>query len=261
MYVTGRTAFMHASAFEYRFRFAIHAVIYVLGFTAPWLFIPAVADMPGFTNRSTWLILSAAISRQGWLTFSAATVVLLVLALVFTGLGAWLRVWGSAYVGSSVVKSPAMHGAAMLADGPYRRTRNPLYLGTLLHTMGVCILMPPSGAIFAVALLWIFQVRLALAEEPYLAERFGEPYVAYKKAVPRFLPAPRPQVPGAGARAHWMQAVLGELYFLAAFGVLAVFGWSFNAQPIRQGLLISLGVWLVVRAFVPQAAKDEAVVV
>jgi protein-S-isoprenylcysteine O-methyltransferase Ste14 len=251
---------MKATPFEYRFRFAIHAVIYVLGFTAPWLLIPALADTPGFTNRSTWLIAAAAISRQQWLAFGAATVVLLVLALVFTGLGAWLRVWGSAYGGSSVVKSPLMHGEAMLVDGPYRRTRNPLYLGTLLHTIGVAILMPPSGALFTVALLWIFQVRLALAEEPFLAARFGEPYVAYRNAVPRFLPSLRPLVAAAGAQAHWVQALLGELYFPAAFVVLAIFGWSFNAQPIRQGLLISMGTWLVVRAFMPLAKKDEAVV-
>ena len=247
---------MQATAFEYRFRFVIHAVIYILGFTAPWVLIPALADVPGFTNRSTWLILASALSRQGWLTFGAATVVLLVAALVFTALGAGLRIWGSAYVGSSIVKSPAMHGAVMLADGPFRLTRNPLYLGTLLHTIGVAILMPPSGAIFAVALLWVFQVRLALAEESFLVARFGQPYVAYKAAVPRFLPSPMAQVPATGTRAHWTQAVLGELYFLAAFLVLAVFGWSFNAGPIRQGLLISLGVWLIVRAFLPRAPTD-----
>jgi protein-S-isoprenylcysteine O-methyltransferase Ste14 len=247
---------MQASRFEYRFRFAIHALIYILGFTAPWLFITALADVPGFSTKSTWLISSSMLSRQGWLTFSAATVVLLTIALVFTALGAFLRIWGSAYVGSSVVKSPAMHGATMLADGPFRRTRNPLYLGTLLHTIGVAILMPPSGALFAVTLLWIFQVRLALAEEPFLAARFGQPYLDYKAAVPRFLPALTPQVPAAGAQPRWLQSLLGELYFPSAFLVLAIFGWSFNAQPIRQGLLISLGVWLIVRALLPNASQD-----
>jgi protein-S-isoprenylcysteine O-methyltransferase Ste14 len=247
---------MQAAGFEYRFRFAIHAVIYILGFTAPWLFLRSLAGVPGFTTSSTWLVLSSALSRQGWLAFDVATVVLLVMALVLTALGAGLRVWGSAYVGSSIVKSPTMHGTAMLADGPYRRTRNPLYLGTLLHTLGVTILMPPSGALFAVVFLWIFQVRLALAEEPFLAARFGQPYLDYKAAVPRFLPSPTPQIAAAGARPHWLQALLGEIYFPAAFLVLAIFGWSFNAEPLRQGLLISLGVWLVVRAFLPRAAHS-----
>jgi len=187
---------MQASRFEYRFRIIIHALIYLLGFTAPWLFIPALADVPGFAQKSTWLIAASTLSRQGWLTFSAATIVLLALALLLTALGAFFRIWGAAYVGASIVQSPTMHGDRMLADGPYRRTRNPLYLGTLLHTIGIAILMPPSGAVFTIALLWIFEVRLALAEEPFLTARFGQPYLDYKAAVPRFQP---PRIP-AGSR-------------------------------------------------------------
>lgn len=251
---------MQATRFEYRFRFAIHALIYILGFTAPWLFLHSLVDVPGFTTRSTWLVLSTSLAKQGWLGFDAATITFLVLALLLTGLGAWLRVWGAAYVGTSIVKSPNMHGQTMLADGPYRRTRNPLYLGTLLHTIGVTILMPPSGAVFAVVLLWIFQVRLALAEEPFLTAQFGQPYLDYQKAVPRFLPSPTPRIASAGARPHWVQAMLGEIYFLAVFLVLAVFGWSFNAQPLRQGLIISAGLALVMRAFLPRAANDAPAV-
>ena len=117
---------MKASALEYRFRFAIHALLYVLGFWSPWLYLAALADVPGFTAKSTWLVISSLLAHQGWLTFSAATIGLLILALIFTGLGAWLRVWGSAYVGGGIVRSGVMHGTAMLVDGPYRRTRNPL---------------------------------------------------------------------------------------------------------------------------------------
>jgi protein-S-isoprenylcysteine O-methyltransferase Ste14 len=251
---------MQATHFEYRFRFAIHAILYILGFTAPWLFLHSLAGVPGFTTSSTWLVLSSLFARQGWLSFDAATIALLVIALLLTGLGAWLRVWGSAYVGSSIVKSPTMHGEVMLADGPYRRMRNPLYLGTLLHTLGVTILMPPSGALFAVVLLWIFQVRLALAEEPFLAARFGQPYLDYKAAVPRFLPSPKPQIAAAGAQPHWLQAMLGETYFVAVFVVLAIFGWSFNAQPLRQGLIVSVGLTLVMRAFLPRARQDAPAV-
>jgi len=250
---------MQASRFEYRFRIIIHALIYLLGFTAPWLFIPALADVPGFAQKSTWLIAASTLSRQGWLTFSAATIVLLALALLLTALGAFFRIWGAAYVGASIVQSPTMHGDRMLADGPYRRTRNPLYLGTLLHTIGIAILMPPSGAVFTIALLWIFEVRLALAEEPFLTARFGQPYLDYKAAVPRFLPALSPQIPAAAAHPRWLQAFFSELYFPAAFLVLSIFGWSFNAQPIRQGLLISLGLWLIALALLPRPTPNPPI--
>jgi protein-S-isoprenylcysteine O-methyltransferase Ste14 len=248
---------MKASAFEYRFRFAIHALIYVFGFLAvpaALLISPGLKEIVGFTSKSSWLILASTLSRAGWLTFSAATVALLVLALVFTGLGAWMRVWGAAYVGEGAVRSGAMHGDTMLADGPYRHTRNPLYLGTLLHTLGIAILMTPAGALFTIVLIWVLQIRLALAEESFLTERFGQPYLEYKLAVPRFLPTPTSRLSSARRKQPlWLQALLGELYFVAAFGVLAVLGWAFNAQPIQQGLLISLGVWLVARAFLPRA--------
>jgi len=240
-----------ASSFEYRFRFILHAIIYVLGFWSPWLYWGNVLNL---TDKSTWLVLSSDLARTGWLGFGESTIAVLVLALILTGLGAWLRTWGTAYVSTGIVQSRTMHGNTMLADGPYRRTRNPLYLGTLLHTIGISILMPPSGAIFAVALLWALQIRLALAEEPFLTAQFGQPYLDYIARVPRFIPALTPRVPAAGATPHWVQAVLGELYFTCAFLVLAILGWSFNAHPMQQGILISLGVWLVVRAFLPRAA-------
>jgi hypothetical protein len=151
-----------------------------------------------------------------------------------------------------------MHGEMMLADGPYRRTRNPLYLGTILHIFGLAILMPPSGAIFCVALIWLLNVRLALAEEPFLTERFGEAYVQYRKAVPRFLPAPTPQVPAAGKRAQWLQGLLGEIYVVGVVITYAVFGWSFNAMTMTRGVLISLGAWIIVKAFLPKPKETEA---
>jgi Phospholipid methyltransferase len=141
----------------------------------------------------------------------------------------------------------------MLADGPYRHTRNPLYLGTLLHTAGVAMLMSPSGALVTIAAIWILQVRLALAEEPFLEAKFGAPYLAYKAAVPRFLPVPAAQIPAAGQRPQWLQALLGELYFVGVAITIAVFGWGYDIMPLRQGIVVSLGVWLVVRALMPRA--------
>jgi len=241
---------MQASRFEYKHRFLIHAVIYLLAFQAPW------NNFLNLTDESTWLLAANMLWRHHLLSFMDAANLILVFALVFMALAAWLRTWGSAYVGTSVVHSDSMHGDAMFADGPYRRTRNPLYLGTLLHTIGLAILMTPSGAIFAIALIWIFQFRLALAEEPFLTARFGKPYLDYKAAVPRFLPSLRARVVAAGQQPHWLQAMLGELYFIAAFLVVAIFGWNFNAQLLRRGILIALGVWLIVIAFMPRKQSD-----
>ncbi len=241
---------MCASRFEYRFRFAIHGVIYALGFWSLWL--PWIAT----SKVTVWSLFMITAGREGWLNFNAAAVVPLCLAIVCSAAGAFLRVWGTAYVGSSVVHSGSMHGGTLLADGPYRRTRNPLYLGTLLHTFGIALIMPWSGAIFTIVLIWIFQIRLALAEEPYLTAKFGEPYIAYKARVPRFIPAMSPRVPAAGLLPRWGQAALGEIYMIGVFITLAGFSWTFNVNTLIQGVLISLGASLVVRAFLPKAAAS-----
>lgn len=242
---------MRATSIEYRFRFFLHAVIITLGFWAPW------CGPLHWTRITTWLVLASSLSRAGWLSFSAATNAVLIAAIVLVTLGAWLRVWGASYVGASVVQSWSMHGEAMLADGPYRRTRNPLYLGTILHIIGISILMPPSGAIFCIALIWLFQVRLALAEEPFLARRFGERYAEYCKAVPRFLPAPIPQVAAASKGAQWLQGIVGEIYMVGVVITFVVFGWQFNATTLTRGVLISLGAWLIVKALLPRAGRES----
>lgn len=237
---------------EYRLRFLLYGLIFLIGFWSiwePWL---------GLSDQTTWQAGIMWLGRAGWLSISAASNLLLALAIAFAVLGALVRVWGSAYVGAGLVKSPAMHGEQLLADGPYRHTRNPLCLGTLLHTFGVTLIMPPAGAVFAIAAVWVLQVRLALTEEAFLAERIGETYLEYRRRVPRFLPSLKPLVPSAGVRPHWVQAILGEAYVIGAAVTLAGFGWEFNHILLLRGILISLGVALVVRAFLPRPAKETA---
>jgi len=242
---------MHATRFEHRFRLWIECLIYALGFIAPWTYLPFWNS--GLTaqanNEPAWLALSTLLFRQGWLTYNTAVMALLLVALVFTALGAGFRLWGAAY------SAPP---SALATDGPCRHTRNPLHLGLMLHTLGIAILMPPSGAVVAIVLMCVFEVRLVLAEETLLAARFGEPYLAYKAAVPRFLPIPTPQVASTGAAPHWLQALLGQIYFVGAFLTLAIFGWGFDRTVFRQGLLISLGVAIVARAFLPKPAPEAA---
>jgi hypothetical protein len=123
----------------------------------------------------------------------------------------------------------------------------------LLHAAGIALLMPPAGAVFTVAAIWILQVRLVMAEEHFLANRFGEAYKTYADHVPRFLPAPKPLVPEAGQSPQWLLAVGGESYFLGVVLTLAGFGWDFNSLPLLKGLLVSLGISLILRAFLPRA--------
>ena len=247
---------MRATPFEYRFRFWIHVVLFVLGFWAPWDL--ALHLDPTGANGHVWGALAVLLAQTNAVSIGAAFNGLLVSGIVCAALSAWLRTWGTAYLSYNVVQAQVMHGHAVVADGPYRFVRNPLYLGTWLHTLALALLMPPSGAVFAVLTIGIFQLRLILAEEPFLTAKLGQPYLDYCARVPRILPALTPRVPAAGAQPHWAQAALGEIYMIGVAVSFAALGWRYNELLLVRCVLVSLGVSLVVRAVLPRPPQDAA---
>jgi protein-S-isoprenylcysteine O-methyltransferase Ste14 len=191
---------MKASALEFRLRFFLIAVLYLLGFIAPW------NSLLHLDSIRTWQYLAAWPARAGWLGFSASTIAVLVLGIFFALLAASLRTWGSAYLGPAIVQDAAMHGDTTVAAGPYRHLRNPLYLGTFLHTFALALLMPPSGAIFCILAIGFFELRLIFGEESFLTAKLGAPYVAYCAKVPRLVPAITAQIPASPASPTWLTA-------------------------------------------------------
>lgn len=246
---------MKAHSLEFRFRFLIHFVIILVGFTAPWdrwLHI----DSSG-PNAHVWGTLAASLAMlkpgAGGMGIAAAFNLILAFGILCALGAAALRTWGSAYLGANVVKAHTFQGASVVAAGPYRRVRNPLYLGTMLHVLALALLMPPSGAIFSIVAIGFFQVRLILGEEAFLAGKLGEPYLDYCARVPRLLPALRPKVPSSHTRAAWGIALLGEIYMWGVAIAFISVGYRYNAFLITQGVIISLGVSLVARALLPKA--------
>jgi protein-S-isoprenylcysteine O-methyltransferase Ste14 len=236
---------MKATALEFKFRFLIIVLLCVIGFVAPWNFALH------FDTIRTWQLLAATVSRLGWMSFSTATIAFLALGIWLAVGAALLRTWGSAYLGVSVVKAASLQGEEVMAAGPYRWFRNPLYAGTFLNTLALALLMPPSGAVFAVVTIASFQLRLLGAEEAFLTARLGESYLAYRARVPSLLPRLRPGVVASAVQPRWLTGVVGEIYFWGAAASFAILGWRYNAQLVIQGVIISLGVSIVVRAFLP----------
>ena len=152
-----------------------------------------------------------------------------------------------------------MHGDSVVAAGPYRYLRNPLYLGTFLHTFALALLMPPSGAIFSILVIGLFQLRLIAGEESFLTEKLGEPYLAYCAKVPRLFPALTPESPPPPMQPNWPSAFLGEIYMWGVVVSFAAHGLALQLFLLIQGVLISLGVSLIARAFIPsrQATNEQ----
>lgn len=235
---------MKATQFEFRYRFWILLALFALGFVSPWNYWLHL-DGSG-PNTHVWGRLAIALSRAG-MDISVAFKLLLITGTVLVFAGAALRTWGAAYLSPEVMRDRALHGEALVADGPYRFVRNPLYLGLLLTTLTLALLMPPSGAMVSLALLVVFQMRLIFAEEAYLTGQLGQAYADYCARVPRLLPALRPRTTASGAQAHWVQAALAEIALWGTAVSFAAVGWQYNAHLLIQCVLVSLGAALIVR--------------
>lgn len=249
------TRMLHASAFEYRHRYLVHGVIYTLGFAAPW-HLPAWSFL---RNQNAWFLLSNQLAKPLYQHFAVYWNTILVLAIVFAATGAWLRTWGAAYLGATTVHTGGMEGDRMVANGPYRYTRNPLYLGTILNTLAVAVLMRPEAALLTIALIVLVQYRLIGREEPYLTQQIGPTYVEYRRSVPRLLPGLHGTLSPSSARPNWRQGMLSEIYVIGCalsflfLGWSAGFGWETNVLHVIQGIVVSLGISVAARAYIPRA--------
>jgi protein-S-isoprenylcysteine O-methyltransferase Ste14 len=83
---------------------------------------------------------------------------------------------------------PTLPTTALVVDGVYRRTRNPLYLGTALVYLGLGVAAGSLWAIgLVVPLMWVINVGVVARKERYLERKFGDAYRAYKARVRRWI--------------------------------------------------------------------------
>ncbi|MGH2536518.1 MAG: methyltransferase family protein [Candidatus Promineifilaceae bacterium] len=86
--------------------------------------------------------------------------------------------------------SPDPHdpSAALVSEGPFRFTRNPIYLSMALLYAGIAVFFDAIWALLLLPLALVvidrYQIR---REERYLEQRFGEEYASYKRRVRRWI--------------------------------------------------------------------------
>ena len=81
--------------------------------------------------------------------------------------------------------SPPTH---LVTTGPYRHSRNPMYVAVFSMLVGWAILFGSwSVAIYAVVVLAVFHLRVVFGEEPWLARTFPDDWNEYRQRVPRWL--------------------------------------------------------------------------
>jgi len=133
------------------------------GFCLDFFLIPLSTGLPGLL-----------------LSIVGAVLILLALVLIFPALFDFRR--------AGTDSRPWKETSAIVATGPYRITRNPMYLGftlimlaagLMLDTLWILMLLPP--------VLLVMRQGVILREERYLEHKFGQAYLDYKSRVRRWL--------------------------------------------------------------------------
>ncbi|MGD0829527.1 MAG: isoprenylcysteine carboxylmethyltransferase family protein [Terracidiphilus sp.] len=244
---------MGATKIEFRLRMAIMAMILTLGFSAPWM---SLWQMGPRIPLVMWLALE--LSRHGLVTFSVGLPLVIVLATLTAAKGMVFRVWGAANLGPAIVIHGKMRGDALVASGPYRYVRNPLYIGLWAMTGALAFLMPPTGALFVLIAVPVFLLRLTLGEEAFLTGELGQPYRDYLRAVPRLVPRVGSTLPPSTGKPQWLHAVFAEFTSIGVFFGLASFFWSYNFLFTEKIILVCFGISLVVRALSPKVEQSSS---
>ena len=78
--------------------------------------------------------------------------------------------------------------------GPYRYVRNPMLTGVFLFLFGIGFAVNSISMVifFTPLYIWVNVWELKHIEEPELAKRLGDEYIAYKRQTPMFIPGFRP---------------------------------------------------------------------
>jgi protein-S-isoprenylcysteine O-methyltransferase Ste14 len=140
----------------------VWALAVIAGFALDWLmplpFVPAVVP-------------------AGWLGGAAFVLALALFAWAITTI---------TRAGSNVPTN--MPTTSIVDTGPYRFTRNPIYLGMMLGLVGLAIAFDSLWLLVAlVPFFLLIRYGVVAREEAYLERKFGEVYRRYRARVRRWL--------------------------------------------------------------------------
>lgn len=107
---------------------------------------------------------------------------LIVLFVAWNGWALWL------FVRHDTGLLPGQPTEAIIDDGPFRVSRNPLYVGLLALYLGLALLAPTLwGLVLFPAAVFLLLWGAIQPEERYLHHRFGAAYDDYTRRVRRWL--------------------------------------------------------------------------
>jgi protein-S-isoprenylcysteine O-methyltransferase Ste14 len=237
---------MKATDFEFRNRFWIFGLIFGLGF---WLYALDHVNVVQYLVNITIGENSphADLMIRSGLAFAA-------LVMLLTAL---LRTWATSYLRSDVMQDHDLRAEKVVASGPYRHVRNPLYLGNILMAFGMGLLASRVGFVVIVVGNSVFCRRLIGLEESNLQKEQGESYREFCRRVPRLWPSLQPRLPDSGLKAHWKQAFVGELFMWGFFAAVAAFAVTLNDKVLWTTMGVSIILYIASSYLISWRKKSQ----
>ncbi len=120
---------------------------------------------------------------------SVGTGLILLPGIALLLLAGWLAISGArAFKKAGKNVDPRQPALTLVTDGPYRFTRNPMYLGMTVLQFGLALTFSLDWALFGALIVWaLLHYGVVLREEAYLTELFGAPYEDLLKTTRRWL--------------------------------------------------------------------------
>lgn len=107
---------------------------------------------------------------------------------ILIAVGLAITFWSLLYLRWSFSIMP--EARKLVTSGPYRFSRNPVYMGEFIAAIGVALPHFGWGSLLLLAALALAQLLRILWEEQVLGREFAEEYAAYRRRVHRLLPGP-----------------------------------------------------------------------
>lgn len=139
--------------------------------------------------------------------FCLASIIIMILLDRFIPLGVWLD-YPWRYLGIILIVAgfclglgcglffrklgtnprPGAQATLVVTKGPFRFTRNPMYLSLNIILIGVAILFGTFSPLIIIPVFFLFiHYQFVLKEEKLMEEWLGEDYLKYKRKTPRWL--------------------------------------------------------------------------
>jgi protein-S-isoprenylcysteine O-methyltransferase Ste14 len=132
------------------------------------------------------------------------------------------------YVAGRGTLAPWSRPRHLVTSGPYRWSRNPMYIGALTILLGWCVLWDSRTLrVYTLVVAGLFCLRVLAVEEPWAARNFGADWESYRAKVPRWIGTPG--FAGSGRASRVRLAVIAFLAGAAA--ALLALSVAFRTAP------------------------------